>query len=97
MLCLTMPTRKGLKVFTIIFNYINKYYMLKYKNVILLCGLLFAICVLLFHIKNKTEEFTPSMKVMYRPHIRNAVFLYDTYFNYCISKTKNLLKKYRLI
>ena len=88
---------KGVKVFTIIFNYINKYYMLKIKNVVLLCGLLFAMCVLIFHIKKNTEEFTPSMRSVYRPYIRNAVILYDSYFNYCISRTTNLLKKYRLI
>ena len=65
--------------------------MLKFKKIVLLCGLLFAIGVLIIHIKKDTEEFTPGMRVAYRPYIRNVVILYDTYFNYYISK------KYRLI
>jgi hypothetical protein len=71
--------------------------MLKSKNVILLCGLMIIVYGVYYHISHATEEFTPSMRTVYRPYLRNIAVVYDSYFNYYLSRTTKLLKKIKLI
>jgi hypothetical protein len=68
------------------------------KNLIYNC-FLFLVIVIFAYINSlhDVEEFTPLIKKMYRPHVRNARIIGEGFYNNSTSNISNLFRKFGIM
>ncbi len=68
------------------------------KNLIYNC-FLFSIIVIFAYINSihTVESFTPKIREMYRPHVRNARIIGEGFYNKTNSNISNLFRKFGIM
>ena len=70
------------------------------KNLIYCCFLFLFLIVFTFYYINSlqyVEEFTPKIRQMYRPHVRNARIIGEGFYNKYNSDISNLFRKFGIM
>ena len=70
---------------------------MKYLIYILLIIILLCACNNSIHYTIYHEGFTPKIRQIYRPHVRNARILVEGFYNDYKKSITNYLKKYKII
>jgi hypothetical protein len=73
---------------------------MKYNKILCYTSfILIGLIIVIFYLKgcNDTENFTPTIKRLYRPHIRNIRTVTESFYNKNNLRLNNLLTKFGVI
>jgi hypothetical protein len=73
---------------------------MKSKNILycfFLCFVILAFSYYNSQYNKSLERFTPKIREIYRPYVRNARMLYTNYYDKVTNKISNILKKNEIL
>ena len=71
------------------------------KYIIYICifvVILIYVCInILYYLEDRTEAFTPAIRELYRPYVRNMRILSEGFYNTSTSDISNLFRRYGIL
>ena len=66
-------------------------------NYIFVVILIFVCINIVYYLEEKKEAFTPAIRELYRPYVRNVRILSEGFYNTSSSNISNLFRKYGIL
>ena len=66
-------------------------------NIIFIIILIFVCINILYYLEERKEAFTPAIRELYRPYVRNVRIQSEGFYNRISSNISNLFRKYGIL
>ena len=66
-------------------------------NYIFVVILIFVCINIVYYLEERKEAFTPTIRELYRPYVRNVRILSEGFYNTSSSNISNLFRKYGIL
>ena len=66
-------------------------------NYIFVVILIFVCINIVYYLEERKEAFTPAIRELYRPYVRNVRILSEGFYNTSSSNISNLFRKYGIL